>query len=202
LSLAGGFVPTRIEAGRSLAGLFYLILGNRDGLRLLDTSPDGFWRSFGAFFWAWPVQCFLWTGIWRASPETKPETAAEIAGFFLVSSGFDVVAWVLPALLLLPVCQVFGLSGRFSRLVVVNNWFGLLSAYIGFFPAALRYLTPLSDSASALISLSVYAVVIWLYFRVIRLCLKGDLLMTIFICLLMVMTGLTISEIAFNTLSK
>ncbi|MGJ8569578.1 MAG: hypothetical protein ACSHXI_02630 [Hoeflea sp.] len=200
--MAGGFIPTRLEAGRSLAGLFYLILGNRDGLKLFDSSPDGFWRSFGAFFWTWPVQCFLWAGLWRASPETRPETTGEIFRFFAISSGFDVVAWVLPALLLLPVCQIFGFSGKFTILVVVNNWFGLLSAYIGFFPAALRYLTPVSDTASALISLGVYAAVIWLYFRVIRICMEGDLMITIFITLLMVMTGLTISELAFSSLSN
>lgn len=199
--MAAGFIPTRAEAGRSLAGLFYMILGNRDGLRFFDSSPDGFWRSFGAFFWAWPAQCFLWTGIWRASPELRPETAAEVVGFFAVSSGFDVVAWVLPALLLLPVCQVFGLSGKFTRLVVVNNWFGLLSAYIGFFPASLRYLTPVSDAASAFISLAVYAAVIWLYFRVIRICMEGDVMISVFITLLMVMSGLTISELAYSSLS-
>ena len=200
--MAGGFIPTRVEAGRSLSGLFYLILGNRDGLKLIDASPDGFWRSFGAFVWAWPVQCFLWTGIWRASPEIKPETAGEVLRFFAISGGFDVVAWVVPALLLLPVCQIFGFSGKFTRLVVVNNWFGLLSAYIGFFPATLRYLTPLSDTASAFISLGIYAAVIWLYFRVIRICMEGDLMITIFISLLMVMTGLTISEMAFSSLSS
>ena len=200
--MAGGVVPSRLEAGRSLAGLFYLILKNRDGLRLFDISPDGFWRSFGAFFWAWPVQCFLWTGLWRAVPETRPETAAETFRFFFVSSSFDVAAWVLPALLLLVVCQLFGLSGKFSRLVVVNNWFGLLSAYIGFFPAALRYLMPVSDTANAFISLAVYVVVIWLYFRVIRITIGGDLMITIFITMMMVMTGLTISELAFGALSS
>lgn len=199
--MAGGPVPTRLEAGRSLAGLFYLILGNRDGLRLFDTSPDGFWRSFGAFFWAWPVQCFLWTGIWRAAPETRPDTAQGVFRFFFVSTGFDIAAWVVPALLLLAVCQLFGLSAKASRLVVVNNWFGLLSAYIGFFPAALRYLTPVSDTANAFISLAVYVAVIWLYYRVIRMCVEGDLMIAIFITLMMVMAGLTISEIAFTALS-
>ncbi len=199
--MAGGVIPTRLEAGRSLAGLFYLILGNRDGLRFFDTSPDGFWRSFGAFFWTWPVQCFLWTGIWRAAPETRPETAAEFFRFFVASSSFDVAAWVLPAVLLLAVCQLFGLSGKFSRLVVVNNWFGLLSAYVGFFPATLRYLAPVSDTANAFISLAVYAAVIWLYYRVVRICVEGDLMITIFITLMMVMTGLTISELAFSALA-
>ncbi|MDF1608295.1 hypothetical protein PZ897_08925 [Hoeflea sp. YIM 152468] len=199
--MAGGVIPSRLEAGRSLAGLFYLIIGNRDGGRLLDASPDGFWRSFGAFFWAWPVQCFLWTGIWRAAPESRPEAAAEIFRFFLVSTSFDVAAWVLPAILLLAVCQLFGLSKKFSRLVVVNNWFGLLSAYIGFLPAALRYLTPVPDTANAFISLGIYALVIWLYFRVIRISTGGDLMITIFITLMMVMTGLTVSELAFRALS-
>lgn len=194
-------VPTRLEAGRSLAGLFYLILGNRDGLRLFDLSPDGFWRSFGAFFWSWPVQCFLWTGIWRAAPETRPETAGGLFRFFFVSTGFDVAAWVLPALLLFAVCQLFGLAAKASRLVIVNNWFGLLAAYIGFFPAALRYLTPISDTASAFISLAFYAAVIWLYYRVVHMCLEGDLMISIFITLMMVMTGLTISEIAFSALT-
>ena len=185
-----------------MAGLFYLILGNRDGIRLLDTSPDGFWRSFGAFAWAWPVQCFLWTGIWRAAPETSPETASEIFRFFFTVTSFDVAAWVAPAFLLLAVCQLFGIAGKFSRLVVVNNWFGLLSAYIGFFPAALRYLTPVSETANAFISLLVYAAVIWLYFRVIRISIGGDMMISTFITLMMVMAGLAISEIAFAALSN
>ena len=86
--------------------------------------------------------------------------------------------------------------------MVVNNWFGLLSAYIGFFPATLRYLTPVSDSASAFISLGIYAAIIWLYFRVLRICVEGDLMITIFISLLMIITGLTISELAFSSLSN
>ncbi|AKI02449.1 hypothetical protein IMCC20628_03767 [Hoeflea sp. IMCC20628] len=200
--MASDIVPSRQEAGRSLAGLFYLILGRPEGLRLFDASPDGFWRSFGAFFWTWPVQCFLWTGLWRAMPETRPEGLGEILRFFFISTSFDVFAWVLPAILLLAVCQVFGLSGKFSRLVVVNNWFGLMSAYIGFFPAALRYLTPVSDTANAFISLAVYVAVIWLYFRVIRISLGGDLMISIFISLMMVMTGLTISELAFTALEN
>ena len=200
--MAGGIVPSRQEAGRSLAGLFYLILGRPEGLRLFDASPDGFWRSFGAFFWAWPVQCFLWTGLWRAVPETRPEGLSETVRFFFVSTSFDVFAWVLPAILLLAVCQVFGLSGKFSKLVVVNNWFGLMSVYIGFIPAALRYLTPVSDTANAFISLAVYAAVIWLYFRVIRISLGGDLMVSIFVSLMMVMTGLTISELAFIALES
>lgn len=194
-------IPSRLEAGRSLAGLFYLIIGHREGGRLLDASPDGFWRSFGAFFWAWPVQCFLWTGIWRTAPETRPENPAEMFRFFFVSTSFDIAAWVLPAILLLAVCQLFGLSKKFSRLVVVNNWFGLLAAYIGFFPAALLYLTPVSDTANAFISLGIYMLVIWLYFRVIRISTGGDLMISGFITLMMVMTGLTISELAFSALS-
>ena len=198
--MALGIVPSRQEAGRSLAGLFYLILKRPEGLRLFDTSPDGFWRSFGAFFWTWPVQCFLWTGLWRAIPETRPDSAAEVFRFFFVSTSFDIAAWVFPAVLLLAVSQIFGLSGKFSQLVVINNWFGLLSAYIGFFPATLRYLTPIPDAASAFISLLIYVVIIWLYFRVIRICLGGDLMITVFITLMMVMTGLTISELAFTAL--
>lgn len=52
------------------------------------------------------------------------------------------------------------------------------------------------------ISLAVYVAVIWLYFRVIRICVEGELVITIFITLMMVMTGLTISEIAFSALSR
>ena len=111
-------------------------------------------------------------------------------------------AWVLPALLLLAVCQLFGISAKAPRLVIVNNWFGLLSAYIGFFPAALRYLAPISDTANAFISLGVYAFVIWLYYRVVRMSVEGDLMISIFITLMMVMTGLTISEIAFSALTR
>ncbi|OCW58424.1 hypothetical protein [Hoeflea olei] len=199
--MAGALVPTRDEAGRSLAGLFYLMLGRKDGARLFDVSADGFWRSFGAFVWAWPAQCFLWTGMWRALPETRPEGAGETVRFFLVATSFDVLAWVAPALLLYAVGQVMGLSRQVPGLVVVSNWFGLMSAYIGFFPAALRYLAPLSETANASISVLVYLAVIWLYYRVIRLCLGGDTMSAIFITVLMVMAGLVISELSFTALA-
>lgn len=192
------FIPTRDEAGRSLAGLFYLILGRRDGLRLIDVSSDGFWRSFGAFAWAWPVQIFLWTGMWRSVPETRPDSLGETLGFFVVASGFDLASWVIPAMLLLAVSQLFGLSAKFSRLVVVTNWFSLLSAYIGFFPAALRYLAPLPDGANALMSLAVYGTVIWLYFRVIRISVDDDAMISALITALMVITGLLIADVAFT----
>lgn len=198
--MAWALIPSRHEAGSALAGLFYLMLKRQEGLKLFDTTPDGFWRSFGAFVWTWPVQCFLWTGVWRAVPETRPEGAAETLGFFLVSGGFDLAAWLIPPILLLAVTQVFGLGDKFARLVVVNNWYGLFSAYVGFFPAALRYLAPVPDAVSAMASLIAYVAVIGLYFRVIRGCLDGDMLISVFITLMMVMTGLTISELAFTTL--
>lgn len=199
--MASGLIPSRTEAGRSIAGLFYLSLKRPEGLKLFDVSPDGFWRSFGAFAWAWPVQCFLWSGMWRASPDTRPEGADGYLGFFLTSTAFDAIAWILPAFLLLAVTQLFGMADKFTRLVVINNWFGLFSAYIGFFPAALRYLAPLPDGLSAIISLSVYVIVIGLYYRVTRIAVGGETLIAIFITALMVVSGLTISELAFTALS-
>lgn len=198
--MASGLIPSRAEAGRSLAGLFYLTLKRPEGLKLFDVSPDGFWRSFGAFAWAWPVQCFLWTGMWRAAPDTRPEGAGDYLGFFLTSTAFDVAAWVLPPILLLAVTQLFGMADKFTRLVVINNWFGLFSAYIGFFPAALRYLAPVPGGLSAIISLAVYVIVIGLYFRVTRIAVGGETLIAIFITALMLISGLTISEFAFTTL--
>ncbi|MCY0149576.1 hypothetical protein OEG84_18150 [Hoeflea sp. G2-23] len=193
-------IPSRHEAGQALAGLFYLMLKRPEGLKLFDTTPVGFWRSFGAFVWTWPVQCFLWTGVWRAVPETRPDGAAETLGFFLVSGGFDLAAWLIPSILLLAVSQLFGLGDKFARLVVVSNWYGLFSVYVGFFPAALRYLAPVPDVLSATLSLIAYMAVIGLYFRVIRGCLEGEVLISVFITLMMVMTGLTISELAFTAL--
>jgi hypothetical protein len=106
---------------------------------------------------------------------------------------------VLPALLLLAVCSCSAsLPTSSARLVVVNNWFGLLSAYIGFFPAALRYLAPVPDGPTPSSRWAVYAFVIGLYYRVVRISVEGETLIAIFITLMMVMTGLTISEIAFR----
>jgi hypothetical protein len=112
--------------------------------------------------------------MWRAAPDTRPEAAGDYLGFFVTSTGFDVVAWVLPAVLLLVVTQLFGLADKFSRLVVINNWFGLFSAYIGFFPAALRYLTPVPDGRQRLHLAGRLSFVIWLYFRVVRISVEGD----------------------------
>jgi hypothetical protein len=146
------------------------------------SHPTASGARFGAFSGPGRCSAFLWTGMWRAAPDTRPESCpATYLGFFVLhrvrcgclgASGG-------PAAGRLRSCSA---SGRqVPRLVVVNNWFGLFSAYIGFFPAALRYLTPLPDGQRDHLAGGLYDV-IGLYYRVTRIsALEGETLIAIFI---------------------
>jgi succinyl-diaminopimelate desuccinylase len=202
LSLAGGLVPPRLEAGRSLAGLFYLILGNRDGLRLFDLSARRLLALFRRILLGLAGAVL---SVDRNMARSAGNPARERPGHLQVLLRLHRVR-----------CRCLGASGTAAagRLPVVRHLCEsptaghrqqLVRAAVGLYrvlPAALRYLTPVSDTANAFISLGVYAFVIWLYYRVVRISVEGDLMISIFITLMMVMTGLTISEIAFSALTR
>jgi len=189
-------IPSKDEVGRSVGGVLHLLRSDPAGFGLIDLTPTGFYRSFGAFVWCWPAQIFLWTGLWGRLPEARPATIGENLSFLLTATFLDMIAVLVPVLILLPVSRVFGFSAHFTRLVVATNWFALVAAYVAFIPASLRYLFAASTDALAIMSLAVSGLTIWLYFRVARMALAGDQMMAILVTLIMVMVGLLIVGLA------
>ncbi|MAZ83552.1 MAG: hypothetical protein CME90_08065 [Hoeflea sp.] len=192
--------PSRQEVGRSLGGLFTTLEGDKRGLEQLDSSLEGTLRSFFAYVWCWPAQTFLWAGIWQNIPDQQPDTLWGTASFILTGSIFDFLAWVLPALLLYPVSQPFGFRKQYLPLIAATNWFGLIATYLAFLPATVSYFAPVPQGVDALLSLAVYGVTIWFYFRLVRAVLNDEAILAALVTLVTLVSSLIVSSLAFGAL--
>lgn len=192
--------PTLSETGRSLGGVFTVLEGDRRGFEAIDDSLAGTLRSFLVYFWCWPAQIFLWTGIWRDLPDSRPDSIAGAVGFLATGSIFDMLSWVVPALILYPVSGPFGFRKRYLRLIAVTNWYGLVATYLGFLPATVAYLAPVPQDIAMLMALVVYGLSLGLYFRLARFALDGEALIAGLVTLVMLMSSIIISSLAFSAL--
>ncbi|MBW3097578.1 hypothetical protein [Pseudohoeflea coraliihabitans] len=193
--------PSLAEAGRALSGVLGLMERDAGALARIDTSVTGTLRSFLVYLWCWPAQAFLWTGIWRDLPDSRPETVGGTLRFFAVGSLFDVFSWILPALILLPVSRMFDFRARYLPLVAASNWFALVATYLAFLPATVKYFAPVPDGIAGLMSLAVYGLTLGFYFRMARVILGGEALLAALVVLISLMSSLLLSSLAFSTLS-
>jgi hypothetical protein len=106
----------------NLAGAWQVLLGRSEGLSRLDTSIDGFWRSFAAVILLAPFALLSLIGPHAQGPEggeaVEPFTAARLAIY-----GVALLAdWVAFPLVFALVAPVFGLGSRYVPYIVARNW--------------------------------------------------------------------------------
>ena len=116
------------EVLRSLSGAAHLMAGRREGLGRLDLSADGFWTSFFAMVVALPPVALSWM---EYETVKRPEAAGESAGVvvYLAHALADVLAWILPVILLMLVAKPIGFGRKIVPIVVATNWGAALLAW-------------------------------------------------------------------------
>ena len=105
----------------NLAGAFEIMMGRPEGLNRLDTSIDGFWRSFGAIVLIVPFALLALISQQPLAAETgppQPLTGADIAldGIALM------VDWFAFPLLFAVLARPFGLGSHYVPFIVARNW--------------------------------------------------------------------------------
>ena len=68
-------LPSKAELETSIKGAFQLLLQKPEGLRLLDASERGYWRSFYAMAYALPFHFFVLI----AAPESLQQMVTDRA---------------------------------------------------------------------------------------------------------------------------
>jgi hypothetical protein len=111
------------DAERSLTGVWRLFLNKPDALRFLDTSADGFWRSFRAIVLVAPLYAITALADWGdLHADSVPDDGLTGGAYFaakLLTLGLD---WVtLPALLGL-MAGLIGIRRGYPAYVVARNW--------------------------------------------------------------------------------
>jgi hypothetical protein len=106
----------------NLAGALEIMLGRPEGLARLDTSIDGFWRSFGAVILVAP---FAFLAILSQRP-LAAETGAPQVALSGAELSLDAIAllvdWFAFPILFAVLARPFGLGSRYVPFIVARNW--------------------------------------------------------------------------------
>jgi hypothetical protein len=114
------------EIARNLRGAWLVMLGRREGFGLLDTTAEGFWRSFTAMLIGAPAllaTCF-------ASAKWNALVSALSSGQYIFRAlVVEIAAWILPLIVLGLVMGRLRLGHRFAAYAVASNWANLIVLY-------------------------------------------------------------------------
>lgn len=117
------------EIRRSFTAIWRLFLGRREALRDLDTSSDGFWRSFQVILLVAPLYLVASFADWQAlsaidSLTGEPMTGIAFGGEAFAASRVVTLAldWVTLPILLALLAGFLGIRQTYGAFVVARNW--------------------------------------------------------------------------------
>ncbi|WP_152044560.1 hypothetical protein [Aureimonas psammosilenae] len=179
--------PSLSEILDYFRGTFQMMAGRSEGLRRLDLSADGFWTSFFAILVALPPMALSWIefeGVQREAPVADTGAALIYTAHALA----DVLAWIVPVILLMALAKWIGLQRKIVPLVVATNWGNAFLAWI-MMPVELLVLA--TGGAQAATTIAVIASLAALAFmvRLISVSLGNDLKAAVAITLLMMIAS-------------
>lgn len=148
-------MPPVEDIQQHLLGVWRMMTGRRDSIRLLDLSVDGFWNSFFAIVVALPALLVGWVPL--AGELAGPE--ARFAGRVLLLVRLaivDIGSWVLPLAALAAVASYAGIRDRFVHYVVASNWGSALFAWFMLPASLLRLFVPGAAEAATALSLGIF----------------------------------------------
>lgn len=124
-------LPDRAELERNVKGAFQLLLQRPQGLEALDSSLEGFWRSFYAALYGAPFFLFIMFSSLGASEGSEAIlsidfTLPNVIGLLLIYA----ISWLYWPLLFHYIARGFGLEQSFLRYIVAYNWAALIQLAI------------------------------------------------------------------------
>ncbi len=171
-------MPAIDDIFRYLTGVWRMMTGRPDGIRLLDLSADGFWNSFFAIAVALPALMVGWAGI-ANELGANPDIFGGKLSILLRVALVDLGAWVLPLALLGAIAPLAGVADRFVHYVVASNWASALLIWLMLPAALLRLFAPSLQGVAEMLSLALFAVSMALTWRLTNVALgKGPWIAT------------------------
>ena len=190
-------VPSLKETRRSLSGAWQLFLGRKSGLALLDTSFEGFWRSFGVFYLLVPLTGILILTEMRlveASGAT-PEEGVPLLPFALwkfLNLGLELVAFPIVVALM---SGFLAVRATFVPYVVARNWSIPIALAITLFPATLFAAGLIGRPIAELLLFAGLVVALRFHFVVLRIALQASVGLAIALLVLDFVLSMLISDL-------
>ncbi len=155
-------MPSAAAIQQYLLGAWRLMFGRADGMRLLDTSVDGFWDSFWAIAFAFPALALGWAAFASDMPADVYGSRPSIILRLLVT---DLAEWLVPIAGLAVVARPLGIADRFVHYVVASNWATALVVWLTLPLPLLRFAMPGGGELLTAISLCVFIATLVLSWR-------------------------------------
>lgn len=171
-------MPSTEEIQQYLTGVWRMMMGKADGLRLLDLSADGFWNSFFAIVVALPPLVVSWVGTTNGLADTSAELGGKLSIVIRLAL-IDVSTWLVPLALLAVVARRAGIADRFIHIVVAGNWGTALITWLMLPGALSTLLWPAASDVSAVLSLVLFGLAMALSWRLTNIAVgKGPAVAT------------------------
>jgi hypothetical protein len=110
----------------NLIGALEVMLGRPDGLKRVDASVEGFFRSFGAVLLLLPFGALSLISQQKVAAELDAEALGD-GGFGLAMTALLVDWFAFPVVFAL-LARPFGLSARYVPFIVTRNWAAVVIA--------------------------------------------------------------------------
>lgn len=163
-------VPDRAEIESSLYGAWRLARLDPGGLRYLNLTIEGFWRSFFVIVPLLPAQLLV---AWLvADPEALATQGA--SGWLLIRAGLTLFTWLLFLGSMAPLSRMLGLSDHYPTYVIAWNWASAVQMAL-LLPVGLLFgLDLLSQQLGGVLMLAVWLAIVAYDYAVARLALGAD----------------------------
>jgi hypothetical protein len=157
-------MPRLAEIQRYFVGVWRMMMGRPDGIKLLDISADGFWNSFFAIAVALPALIVGWVSIANSVAPGQAAFGARLSVLLKLAT-VDIGAWVLPLVAFAAAARPAGLADRLAHYVISSNWGSALIVWMMLPPTLLRLFYPAADDIATAISIGLFGISLVLSWR-------------------------------------
>jgi len=185
----------------NLSGAWDVMNGRVEGLRKLDITIDGFWRSFGAVVLILPVAVIAMASERVALSAMGHEGAALTGGYMVLRFIAVIVDWLaFPAILAL-FARPMGIATHFVPYIVARNWAAVLIAGLFAVPHLFHALGILPTGMLSFILLGLFALAVWFSYIIVRTALQVPPVLAVPVVILEIVGGFVI-ELGFDRLAS
>lgn len=157
-------MPSADDIYRQLTGVWRMMTGKPDGIRLLDLSADGFWNSFFAIVVAVPALIVGWVTIANDLGQ-YPDLFGSKLSILLRLAAVDLAAWIVPLAAFIFAAPLLGIGDRIVHYIVSSNWGTALLVWVTLPPALLRLFVQDGSDLVSLLSLALFGLSLVLTWR-------------------------------------
>ncbi len=162
------------EIRRNVSGAWMVMKGDAGGIAQLDTSFEGFWRSFGVFILLLPVIALLTISHFQVLAERSMTIGSNTSGYVVALLISHALEWVAFPAILAVAARPLRFDQYYVPFIVTRNWASLIFAAVYALPLLLHVLGIIPTGLISLIGLIILIAATYFMFRVTRTCLQVD----------------------------